>query len=354
VTLVIGAESTPVLSSMQRAGVDTLAPACSDRAQAQGGFLAALSLHGGRVDVGLDHAQQPIFGTHCAGPLGADLAGALPHGPVSLARLRRGRLTINLAGSAPFAAGGFSGTVDSTVSLALGPPRTQPRHVTAPPHSTPTRIATVRYRITHLSGKATTTVRASGTAAVCGPFDACGLQGTISVTPRAASDDSVFLGASAPERRSRRDLLTALGLQRGGDPAGVFVHGVGETTGGAVTADLAQDGNACSNQLALQQTEIVLRKHADRLIVSVSPERSQPADPLRTRCPGPALGRRPLTSASLPLNILRPSRFTVSLNGDSFHDGPYRVTSRSTLTIGLQRRGVTTQIVPFVSASTTG
>jgi hypothetical protein len=273
---------------------------------------------------------------------------------VRLARLRHGRLTIDLAGSAPFAAGGFSGTVDSTVTLALGRPRTQPRHVTAPPGSTPTQITTVRYRITHLSGEATATVRASGAAPVCGPSDACGLQGTISVTPRAVSDGSAFLTASAPERRPRRDLLTALGLQRGGDSAGISVGGAGETTGGTVAADLTQDGGACTDQVALQQTEIVLRKHADRVIISVSPARSHAADPLRTRCPGPALGRHPLTSASLPLSILRRSRFTVRLHGDSFHDVPYSVRSRSTLSIGLQRRGVTTQILPFVSARTTG
>jgi len=352
-TLVIGGPSTPVLSSVQRAAVGITAADCSDHAQAEGGFFG-LSVHGGRVDVGLDDAQEPIFGTRCAGPLGADLVGALPHRRVSLDRLRHGRLTINLSGSAPFAAGGFSGTVASTVSLALGRPRTQPRHVTAPPDSTPTRITTVRYRITDLSGKAITTVRASGNAAVCGPLDACGLQGTISVSPRAASASSAFLSASAPERRSKRDLLTALGLQSGGDTAGISVAGAGETTGGTVTTDLTQGDDACTNQVALQQTEIVFRRHADRLVVSVSPGRTAAADPLRSRCPGPALGRQPLTSASLPLSVLRRSRFTVSLHGESFHDGPYRVTSRSTLRIELQRRGVKTQIVPFVSARTTG
>jgi hypothetical protein len=352
-TLVIGGPSTPVLSSVHRGGVGIATAACGDHAQAEGGFFA-LSVHGGRVDVGLDHAQEPIFGTRCAGPLGADLAGALPHRPLSLARLREGRVTIDLSGSAPFAAGGFSGTVASTVTLALGRPRTQPRHVTAPPDSTPTRITTVRYRITHLSGKATTTVRASGDAAVCGPLDACGLRGTIFVSPRAASAGSAFLSASAPERRSKRDLLTALGLQSGGDTAGISVGGAGETTGGTVTADVTQEGGACTDHLALEQTEIVLRKRAGRLVVSVSPARSQAADPLRTRCPGPALGRHPLTSASLPLNILQRSRFTVSLHGDSYNDGPYRVTSRSTLSVGLQRRGVKTQILPFVSARTSG
>jgi hypothetical protein len=38
--------------------------------------------------------------------------------------------------------------------------------------------------------------------------------------------------------------------------------------GGAVTADLTQDASACTDQVTLQQTEILLRKHADRLMIS--------------------------------------------------------------------------------------
>jgi hypothetical protein len=353
-TLVIGGVDTPVVSSVQGAGVGSSTAACSDHAKAQGGFFA-LPVHGGRLDVGLDHAQQSVFGTRCAGPLNSDLAGALPHQTVSLARVRRGQLTIDLSGSTPFAAGGFSGTVDSTVALALGRPRTQPRHVPAPPGSTPTRFTTVSYGISHLGGEATATVRASGDSAVCGPFDACGLHGTISVTPRGGSDGSAFLTATAPERRSERDLLTVLGLETGGDTSGISVGGGGDAAmSGQVTADLTQNGGACTDQVALQQTEIVLRKHAGRLMISVSPLGSQAADPLRTRCPGPALGSHPLTSASLPLNVLQHSRFTVNLHGDAFHDGPYSVTTRSTLTVSLQRRRVKTQILPFLSRSHAG
>jgi hypothetical protein len=350
-TLVIGGFGSPVLSSVQRAGVDITTAECSDHAEGHGGFLA-LPVRGGRVDVGLDHAQQPVFGTRCAGPLTVDLAGALPHQTVSLARLLHGRLTIDLSGSTPFAAAGFSGRVDSTVALALGRPRTQPRHVTAPPGSAPTRFTTVRYRVTHLDGDVTATVRATGAAAACGPIDACGLEGTLSITPRAGSRGSVFLSATAPERRPERDLLTALGLESGGNTFGISVGGAGDAAmGGAVTADLTQDASACTDQVTLQQTEILLRKHADRLMISVSPLPSQTADPLRTRCPGPALGNHPLTSASLPLSVLQRPGFTVNLHGDSFHNGPYDVTARSTLTVSLQRGQAATQILPFVTRS---
>ena len=271
----------------------------------------------------------------------------MPHETVTLGRLLRGRLTIDLSGSTPFAAGGFSGTVHSTVALALGRPRRQSGHVTAPPGSTPTRFITVSYRVSHLGGEATATVRASGVAAVCDPFDSCGLHGTISMTPRGGSHGTAFLTASATQRRPERDLLTALGLEIGGNTSGITVGGGGAAMGGTLTADLTQDAGACTDEAALGQTAIVLRERARRLMISVSPSGSRAADPLRTRCPGPALGSHPLTSASLPLNVLRRSRFTVKLHGDSFRDGPYTVTTRSTLTISLQRRGVKTQILPF-------
>jgi hypothetical protein len=90
---------------------------------------------------------------------------------------------------------------------------------------------------------------------------------------------------------------------------------------------------------------------AGRLEVSLSPGLSQAADPLRTRCPGPDLGQRQLTSASLPLSVLRHRSFTVTLHGNAFGDGPYRVTTRSTLNLTLRRTKVTTQILPFVARS---
>jgi hypothetical protein len=212
-------------------------------------------------------------------------------------------------------------------------------------------LTTVRYRLSHVSGAVTAAVRTSAAAAVCGPVDACGLRGAISITPLVRQGGSAFLTASAPERRPERDVRTALGLGSGGNPSGVFVGGAGEVaSGGSVSAEVTQGGDTCTDHVALQQTAIVIRRHADRLIVTVVPS-SQAADPLRTRCPGPALGRDSLASASLPLDVLRHPRLTINLHGVSFQDGPYDVATRSTLTVRLQRRGVKTQIIPFLSRS---
>jgi hypothetical protein len=65
-------------------------------------------------------------------------------------------------------------------------------------------------------------------------------------------------------------------------------------------------------------------------------------DPLRTRCPGPMLGAHSLAHASLPLNVLRQPQFTIRLHGTAFRDGPYDVTTHSTIAITVSRESVTT------------
>jgi hypothetical protein len=72
---------------------------------------------------------------------------------------------------------------------------------------------------------------------------------------------------------------------------------------------------------------------------------------LRTRCPGPALGSHQLTSVSLPLTVLRQPTFTATFAGDSFSNGPYLVSTRSSFTVTLRRTRVTTQILPFAARS---
>jgi hypothetical protein len=94
-----------------------------------------------------------------------------------------------------------------------------------------------------------------------------------------------------------------------------------------------------------------LSKRANRLEVTLSPSSSQ-ADPLRTRCPGPELGsQHQLTSASLPLSVLRHPSFTVKLGGGSSSNDPYQVTTRSTLTITLRRTKVRTRILSYAARS---
>jgi hypothetical protein len=205
--------------------------------------------------------------------------------------------------------------------------------------------------VTRVNGSAIAAVRSSPLAASCGPFDACGLTGTVDVVPQTTPGASVSLTAEASLRRPKRDLLAALGLARHGNPSGIDVYGYGYASArGTVTADLSR-GGACHDSVGLRGTTLELMKRTGRLNVSLTPTNSQAADPLRTRCPGPDLGQRQLTSASLPLSVLRRSTFTVKLRGGSFNNGPYRVSTRSTLTVTLHRTRVTTQVVSDAARS---
>jgi hypothetical protein len=349
-TMFVGDPGNPVLSAVQRSRATGTSTACSDNSQGEGGFFS-VPVSAGRVTIGLGHAEEPLFGTRCAGPLDADVAAALPSRTVSSSQILHGHATIDLTASKRFVSHGLSGTVQSTIVFVLGRPHRSSGSggSSPPPGVTPSRLTEVTYRVTHVGGSAIAAVRSSAVTAVCGPFDACGLRGVIDVAPGTTSGSSVYLTATASLHRPEHDLLTALGVASDGNPSGIGVQGAGEASvHGEVAADLTQ-GSACRDQTGLRHIEIELRKRADRLQVSVSPGASQAADPLRTRCPGPELGSHKLTSASIPLSVLRHPSFTVALHGGSFGDGPYRVTTRSTLTITLRRAGVKTQIVPFAS-----
>jgi hypothetical protein len=352
-TMIIGFPGDPVLSAVQHTQSTGNAARCSDQGSG-GGPSFSLPVSAGRVTVGLRAAVTPLLGTRCAGPLDADVAAAMPVRTLRLRRLLRGRLSIDLTGSRRFAAHGLVGTVQSTIVVVLG----RPQHPPQPPHSSPPtsgkrgRLAEATYRVTRVGGGAIATVRSSADPSVCGPFDACGLQGAIDVAPGSSAGGFVNLIAEAPLRRPRRDLLSAFGAARGGDPVGIRLRGGGGLVSlrGTVGADLTQ-ANTCRDHVALREASIQLQQRSGRLEISVSPALTQAADPLRTRCPGPDLGTHSLTSASVPLGVIRRhASFTVALHGDSFSDGPYRITTRSTVTLTLRRERVTTLIVRSASS----
>jgi hypothetical protein len=174
---------------------------------------------------------------------------------VALSRILHGSHTIDLRGSRRFAAHGFAGTVTSTLVLALAHPRRLSNSGGSSPPTSPSkpkrRDTRVRYRVVHVGGSAVSTVRASAVAAVCDPFDACGLQGTINVGPWPTSSGFAFIDANAPLSRPKRGLLDALGLTSDGNPSGIGVEGVGiATVRGTLSADLTQQNDACRDQVA--------------------------------------------------------------------------------------------------------
>lgn len=67
-TMIIGGPGNPVLSAVQHSQATGTTTACSDQSQGGGGFFS-LPVSAGRVTIGLGHAEQPLLGTRCAGPL---------------------------------------------------------------------------------------------------------------------------------------------------------------------------------------------------------------------------------------------------------------------------------------------
>lgn len=352
-TLFLGGAGMPAASAVQRTagtGTATRTTACSDtlgNGNDAYGVFDTLQVAGGRVRIDLLRGQAALLGSRCAGPLDMDIASALPAHTVPVGRLERGGTRIDLAGSGRFTAHGWSGTVTSTIMLTLGRPRHAPQ--TYPPSShrrsrtprVPTdRIATADYRVTRLAGSATATVRSSAAAAVCGPFDACGLGGTITVSPGPSVRGTASL-SSLPSRAPRRALLAAL---LGSGRASMRLGGGGQATvHGSVQARLTQDGGTCSDTVALHRFTIELVRVRRGLEVAVRPADSAAADPLRTRCPGPDLGPHMLADGLVPLARLRHRAFTVALAGRPFSDGPYQVMTSSTLSVSLRRTSIRLQ-----------
>jgi hypothetical protein len=354
-SLFLGGNSSPVTSAVQRtvsSGTTSETTACSDDVGGGEGFgeFFTLNATGGRMTIDLAHAQQSLVGSRCAGPIGVDIASAMPSRTVELRTMERGETAIDLTGGGTFAAHGLSGTVTSTIVLRLGRPRRERETpVDAPPgHATHARLersATADYRIARLTGTAVATVQGSATPAVCGPFDACGLSGTIAVLPGTSARGSASLFAL--DRGATRGELLAQ-LRGAGPPSTKLIGGGVALIRGQVQADLTQ-GGTCSDSVALDQFSIQLARLGRRFRVSLAPSDSQAADPLRTRCPGPDLGSHMLAGETVPASVLRRPSFTVALRGLAFSDGPYRVTTRSSLTLTLRRTATRVRTIRVVT-----
>jgi hypothetical protein len=308
-TLLLGG-STSGRDAVERRQPTGQTTACSDTTGADSGGFLSPPVRAGRIVVSLAQSGATLIGTRCAGPLAVDVAAALPTASISLRRIAHGGAVLDLRGTHPFAAHGLSGVVRSTVVLRLGRARaTHPSSPapapapSAPGHGQRIRAITVSYRVERLRGSAVADVRTLTDPGQCGPFDACGLSGALTVAPASTHGGSVSLFAEASAARPRRDLLAAVGLSTHGNPARIGVAGGGaQSLHGTVAADLNQGGE-CRDQTRLSAASVQLQSHAGRLLISLSP---------------------------------------VALGGNAFGDGPYRVRTRSTMIITLRRVRVRT------------
>lgn len=298
-------------------------------------------------------APQDVLRTDCAGPSASDVAALLPARRISERQLLRGHRTLDFSTDAPFAAHGLAGTLHSTVVVKVGGGTREPLNHGSdtsgvPPgtHRVKKRLLTVEYRVERVSGTLVTSVQGSDEPDVCGPLDACGLAGTVTVNPTASSGTAT-VQALASARRSRSELRRALGLSRGPRPRGVQRFGdvFWGRDRGSVVSNLTRDGApACSDSMPIAGGGgLNLAFSGRRIQVGYGSEGFGVTDLMRTRCPGPGGLETPsdLATGSIPIGKLRNRRVTLHLTrGARYSSGAYSGGARPDLTVVLRRTRV--------------
>ena len=352
-----GAETTlDALAVVQRSAADGT-HVCADGRDSQYSAFTLVSVRQRRLRFGLQQhprAFGPLgatpLGTNCGGPLPADTLRRLRTRMVTLRKLLRGPTTIDLSGSAPFAAGGFAGTVDSSVLLRVRkarvrraerrPRRSSPR----PPDRPPGRFLSVEYQLARLSGSVAIGLAADPRG--CAVLDACGLSGTLRITPGPAPGEAYVI---AEGRRSRIALRRAVGLAPGPSPSNIGVYGylLWRKGRGRVTTELQRNGEpACRDTSSVTDGVIDLRVRGRRVIARFAGGAPYTgADILRTRCPGPLLAdvgqSARLAVGRIPRRALGRRRVTIHLDQSGTAAAPgYSLHSRPDLTVVLEREKV--------------
>jgi hypothetical protein len=346
--------SAETVGVVQRGAVDGT-HVCADARG--GGFSSALPV----ITVGartLRFGLRPgpgVFGpptpalraTNCGGPLPTDVLRGLPSPAVSLRALRSGPRTVDLSGSAAFSSSGLAGTVSSTIVLRTGQTRVRRlrrlvRRRPERPNRPPFRSIAIEYHVERVTGSLPVDI--AGDPRTCTPLDACGVGGTLTVTPGSVRGEAyVFAYGRLPRVALRR----AVGLAPGPRPRRASVYGYLTLNPGwgTVTALLDRDGTpACRDATSLSNSLIDLRAQGRRVTARFSGG-AEGADLLRTRCPGPLLadvgrGTR-LAVGRIPLRGLGRRSLTLRLDRGARAVTPgYMLRSRPDVRIVLEREEV--------------
>lgn len=316
------------------------------------GSSVAVSLTG---SPGTDLAGAELLRTRCAGPMTADVASLLPVRSIGKGAMRRGGAKLDFSADGSFAAHGLAGTLHSTLVLRVGRARSEGGGGGGGGGRTQTirtRFLEIDYRIEHASGQVATAVAGLSDPDLCGPLDACGLMGTVTLAPQASGGQGYVI-AYGSARHSVRELRRALGLVPGPRPRGVRRAGFlsWDHDGGSVTSDLSRAGEpACADSAPVAGGgSVELGFAGSRIGAGYAAGFLGGADPLQTRCPGPnagdVSGGNQLATGHLPLQALRGGRLTIRLtNARGYSSDGYSGTSRSDLTIVARRTGIRTRV----------
>ena len=294
---------------------------CADAADSNGVALD-LPVDRQRVTFTLEPLSPSAIQTRCAGPLMSDLARVLHTQTLLIGQVLHGHRTVDLSGSGSFDAGGFAGSVTSTLSFVLGSSRrtsliAKPKPKPKTSNANRERFAEVTYRAS-VTGTVVEHLAGAPQPGQCQPLGSCGAAGTV-ILRADGTTSSAGLSANGPAARPDRDFLAALGLSKRGNPRGLFVGGfVTFDSGGALSEDLNPGfADACQDGTTAPSGYALLMPRGRKLEVSYTSEDVQGVGELRTRCPGPMTTMGAVATAQLPVGALARRRLTIHLHAVS-------------------------------------
>ncbi|MFL5862278.1 MAG: hypothetical protein ACJ780_16145, partial [Solirubrobacteraceae bacterium] len=312
---------------------------CVDATSA--GDLVLLPVRRGQVVFTLHSRFAPLLATRCAGPRDAAVLPLLPNPRRSLAAVRRGRVSVRIAATRSFSADGFAGTVTSNVVIRLAEPGRMTK-VRSTSTSRPRQALKLSYHAT-LAGSVVEQIT-GGPATACGPLDACGVTGTVTIHPSTVGGNAQITAASAAGRPPP-SLDAAAGLGDTGSQPGVSIFGQAAwPRGGTAATQIGRGSSQCRDMSSLgpEFVSLIRRRHQ---LIAVMTQATPPAP----ACAGPVLTNGSaggLAAGRIPIGDLARRRIRILLRtGTSFDDYGYHVRVVPHLTLTLTR--VTTRTGVF-------
>ena len=310
-------------------------PACADAAATGSSF--EMPSKGRLITMTLKRAYPSLVETRCAGPITVDYASALASRSVDVKRLQHGYTAIDLASSRTFAAHGFTGMVHSTVQLHLGRPEVTPQ---TPAPKKPGSTTRLRYVEVDYQAKVVGDVleKFQGDPRSCALLGSCRTTGSVDLRldQRTVGAES---SAVALARRPIRDLLTALGLRRGGNPKGIPVYGAIPVGAG----DARGVVGSCTDSTRVASGGISFTPEHGSLALEFD---AGGADSLRNRCAGPFVSSYELATGQARRGALAHRTITLTINrGSSFVDDGYTGKITAHVRVTLIRTKVTSRVI---------
>jgi hypothetical protein len=343
--------SAPLAGIVRRRVGGRVSGTCRDSGVPSVVFPPLRGVHDGRARLELPRGGVDTWPSLCAGPLASHLP-PFPAISLSVARALRGTAAATVDRSRNFSGGGFAGTVAEHLTVTTGQPENGGGAPSPAVRKRRYRTVTLTYRIQSPIGSVA--VDWDHATAGCTELDACGLQGRERVgVSEPASDSTLQISAEATARRPKRDLLAALGLSRRGDPKGIGVVGELRPRSDLSTTAVGHGVRCRDGRAVGPPTAILISGSRGRLTASYTPLFE--GDPLRTSCPGPALGAHALASATLAPGALAARRVTLSFTRpETYDDHGYAVHLAPQLSLALTRERVTQRVRELVVANGRG